>query len=160
VNNTVPTWKAAIMTKKLDNSFTSADVKNGAPMDLLKPRYTPAQRALADKMRSRLNVARAILMARLDQGLSQEEVGKRAGTKQSRISELEASKGNVRFDTLDRVAGALDMMIDLVPRRATVEVIFEHGGYTVVIPEPPRNTFIATTATRIPALDQAFEMAS
>jgi transcriptional regulator with XRE-family HTH domain len=101
-------------------------------MDLLKSPYTPTQLALVDEMRSRLNVARAVLMTRLDQGLSQDEVGRLAGTKQSRISELEASKGNVRFDTLDRIARVLGLMVDLVPRRRA-DAAIHFGGYSILV---------------------------
>jgi len=85
-------------------------------MGLLDPQYTDAERVELDKLQSRINVARAVLQARLDQGLTQEELGRAAGTKQSRISDLEGLKGNPRFDTLDRVARVLGLMIALIPR--------------------------------------------
>lgn len=77
---------------------------------------TDREREIVEELRSRANVANAIARARIKLGLSQHEVGARAGTKQSRISELEGLQGNVRFDTLDRVAQVLGLMIDLVPR--------------------------------------------
>jgi transcriptional regulator with XRE-family HTH domain len=86
-------------------------------MDLLRPEYTEKHREAADRLRSRLNVAGSLLDARLALGLTQEELGKLAGTKQSRVSEIEAMKGNVRFDTLDRIARIVGLAIDLVPRR-------------------------------------------
>jgi transcriptional regulator with XRE-family HTH domain len=128
-------------------------------VDLLRRRYTSAQRALAERMRSRLNVARAVLMTRLERGFSQEEVAKRAGTKQSRISEIEASKGNLRFDTLDRVATALDLMVDLVPRRtATVDTLVELGEYAVLVETRSRVT-LASQALYGAGYNQAVEMA-
>lgn len=87
-------------------------------MDLLEPRYSSADLALLELMRSRLNVANALLDARLGLGLTQEQLANAAGTKQSRVSEIEAMKGNVRLDTLDRVSRAVGLMIELVPREA------------------------------------------
>lgn len=85
-------------------------------MGLLDPEYSPAQLAARDQIVSHINVARMVLSTRLDLGLTQEELGRAAGTKQSRISEIEALKGNPRFDTLDRIAKVLGLMIALVPR--------------------------------------------
>lgn len=85
-------------------------------MGLCDPGRSPAADAARDEILSHINVARMILSTRLDQGLTQEELGRAAGTKQSRISEIEALKGNPRFDTLDRIAKVLGLMIALVPR--------------------------------------------
>lgn len=87
-------------------------------MDLFELRYpiTDEERALSEALRSRVGVARTLLDWRLKLGLTQEELGKRAGTKQSRVSEIEALKGNPRFDTLDRIATVLGLMITLIPR--------------------------------------------
>jgi transcriptional regulator with XRE-family HTH domain len=65
-----------------------------------------------------MNVARMIAVTRVRLGLSQQEIARRAGTKQSRISELETLSGNVRFDTLDRIAMALGLEVALVERAA------------------------------------------
>jgi transcriptional regulator with XRE-family HTH domain len=63
-----------------------------------------------------MNVGRAIVEHRLKLGLSQAEVARRADTKQSRISEIETLGGNVRFDTLDKIALALGLEVTLQPR--------------------------------------------
>ncbi len=102
---------------------------NAITTNLLKPGYTLAERALIDAMQSRINVARAVLRARLDRGLSQEEVGRAAGTKQSRVSEIEGMKGNPRFDTLDRIARVLGLVLALVPRSIPVSRYLELPGY-------------------------------
>lgn len=65
-----------------------------------------------------LNVSKRILAKRLDLGLSQEALGKAAGSKQSKVSEIELMKGNPRFETLDKIASVLGLCIDLVPRKA------------------------------------------
>lgn len=80
--------------------------------------YTPAQLARREELRSRLNVAQSLLEARVESGLTQAELGKLAGTNQARVSELEGLRGNPRFDTLDRVASAVGLMVQLIPRKA------------------------------------------
>jgi transcriptional regulator with XRE-family HTH domain len=59
-------------------------------------------------------LARNLRRLRLAQGLTQEELANAAGLRQALISELEASKLDVRLDTLSRLAIALDSsMADL-----------------------------------------------
>ena len=79
-----------------------------------------SERAAYEEMRSRLNVAWMITQTRHKKGWSQEDLAERAGTKQSRISELESVRGNPTFDTLDRVARALGLGITLRPRASGV----------------------------------------
>lgn len=82
--------------------------------------YSTSELAQLDELRSRVNVAKSIASARIDRGLTQDELGRMAGTKQSRISEVESMGGNPRFDTLDRISRALGLMVMLVPRIAMV----------------------------------------
>ena len=96
--------------------YSIAASASGDTMGLLDPRYTESELLELEKIQSHINVARAVLETRISKGMTQEEVGRAAGTKQSRISEIEALKGNPRFDTLDRVARVLGLMIALVPR--------------------------------------------
>ena len=91
--------------------------------DLLRPRFTAEELAVRERLRSRLNVAATILDARVKCGLTQEQLGEAAGTKQSRVSELESLKGNPRFDTLDRISKALGLMVSLVPRSANLSPV-------------------------------------
>lgn len=83
---------------------------------LLNPNYADADLTLLEEMRSGLAVANALLSARLALGLTQADLARRVGTKQSRISEIEGMTGNPRFETLDRVSRAVGLMITLVPR--------------------------------------------
>ena len=83
----------------------------------VEPR-TEASRRARESLRSRINVARALLLARLDRGWTQKELADRVGTRQSRISELESVNGNPRFETLDRSARALGLEVRLVDRVA------------------------------------------
>jgi transcriptional regulator with XRE-family HTH domain len=117
------------MTKKLEPTNTNTSAKGGAAMDLLEPRYSQGDQGRLEELRSRLNVARALLAARIAHGLSQEGLGKAAGTKQSRVSEIEAMKGNPRFDTLDRVSRAAGLMIALVPRAPLSIGLVMPAGY-------------------------------
>ena len=57
-----------------------------------------------------------ILLLRIDKGLSQEELARRAGTKQSVISRIENGESEPRFETIKKIAKALDkkVKIDLV----------------------------------------------
>jgi transcriptional regulator with XRE-family HTH domain len=77
--------------------------------------YRPEDRARYNLLLSYLNVSKRVLAKRWELGLSQEALAKIAGTKQAKISEIELMKGNPRFDTLDRIARALNLTIDLVP---------------------------------------------
>lgn len=86
--------------------------------------YTAREMLRLEALRSRINVARAISIARVEHGLTQDELGRQAGTKQSRVSEVEGMRGNLRFDTLDRITRTLGLMIDLVPRERPVALAF------------------------------------
>ena len=57
-----------------------------------------------------------ILKLRIDKGLSQEELAKRAGTKQSVISRIENGESEPRIETVKKIATVLDreVKIDLV----------------------------------------------
>ena len=57
-----------------------------------------------------------ILILRLDEGLSQEELANKAGMKQSVISRIENGESEPRIETVNRIAKALDrkVKIDLV----------------------------------------------
>jgi transcriptional regulator with XRE-family HTH domain len=121
-------------------------------MDLLKPRYDSADLALLDEMRSRLAVANALLSARLGLGLSQAALAVKAGTKQSRVSEIEAMNGNPRFDTLDRISRAAGLTIALLPREMAQETtIFTSPQYTVSVVSLEQTLHV--TALVYPQLD-------
>lgn len=107
------------MTKNSGSTSTTGDAKM-ARQDPSRPVYTQSELAEMEVLQAKVNVARALLRRRIVLGLTQYEVAARAGTKQSRVSELEAMKGNPRFDTLDRVSRALDLVIDLLPRTTRI----------------------------------------
>ena len=106
------------MTKRNESIPILPAVLGGTRIDLFEPKYEQADRDLLEELQSRLNVAKTLIQTRVAMGLSQQELGARAGTNQARVSELEAMKGNLRFDTLDRVSRAAGLMITLAPRQA------------------------------------------
>ena len=103
------------MTKRNENTLPKHTIEGGISSFLDQP-LTTAEIEVEGSLRSRINVAKLIAESRLWMGLTQDELGRRAGTKQSRISELESLRGNVRFDTLDRVARELGLVITLERR--------------------------------------------
>ena len=58
-------------------------------------------------------VAREVIAWRLKRGLSQDEVARRAGTKQSVISRLESASSKPSLSFLQRVAEALGTRIEI-----------------------------------------------
>jgi transcriptional regulator with XRE-family HTH domain len=61
--------------------------------------------------RARLAFGRAMRQRRKALGLSQEELGDRAGLEQSYISNIEAGVRNVSIDNIARIAKSLDVEI-------------------------------------------------
>lgn len=98
-------------------------------MDLFRRNVTEAQQRELDALRSQINVARATLLARIDSDMSQEDLAKRAGTTQARVSEIEAMKGDPKLSTLGRIALALGYMIDMVPIPASNNVSPTISGF-------------------------------
>jgi transcriptional regulator with XRE-family HTH domain len=93
-------------------------------MDLFEgAAYTKAEREKVDSLRSWINVSRELLNARLAHGYTQATVARIAKTNQARVSEIEAMNANPRFETLDRVAAAVGLMVTLVPRAAAFNAV-------------------------------------
>jgi predicted transcriptional regulator len=62
------------------------------------------------------NIGEAIRTARLAAGLTQSDLAKRAAVSQAQIS-LAESGSDIRMSTLQMIAGALDLVPMLVPRK-------------------------------------------
>ncbi len=58
-------------------------------------------------------LVRAIIKHRLRRGLTQTELAKKIGTRQPVISRLERGEGNPSLDTLQRIAQALDVSLNV-----------------------------------------------
>ena len=64
-------------------------------------------------MRAGLAAALEIRWARQDAGLSQAELGKRAGVKQQQIAKIENPDENPTLETIEKVAKALGLTVNL-----------------------------------------------
>src|SRR3990170_5258764 len=79
----------------------------------------PAVKAEYDALKPEYDLIRQLIDLRIERGLSQRQLAKRAGMQQPSIARLEGGRGgNLR--TLRRVADALDARVEvrLVPREA------------------------------------------
>ena len=83
--------------------------------ELARGPRTQIGKEASERLRSRVAIARAIIEARLQRSWTQLELAEAAGTKQSRISELEGVSGNPTLETINRVASALDLELSLKP---------------------------------------------
>jgi transcriptional regulator with XRE-family HTH domain len=57
-----------------------------------------------------------LLLLRLDEGLSQEELAARAGMRQSVISRIETGESEPRIDTVNKIAKALNRKVKNIKR--------------------------------------------
>ncbi len=78
----------------------------------LRPQ-TPRGKDASERLRGRVAIAKAIIEARLRKNWTQDQLAQAAGTKQSRISELESARGNPTLETIERVALVLDLELSL-----------------------------------------------
>jgi len=73
---------------------------------------------VAVRVRPRLAAVLQIRWARADAGLSQAALAERAGVSQQQIAKIENPDGNPTVATLEKVAAALGLRLDLVLRAA------------------------------------------
>ncbi len=66
-----------------------------------------------DELGPEFNFIHAFIKKRIEKGLSQEELAKRIGTRQSAISRLESGRYNPTFKVLRKIAQALDSEIKI-----------------------------------------------
>lgn len=83
---------------------------------LAKKLKNPKFRKYYDKYDKQLEIAYQILKLRKQKRMSQAELAKKLGTRQSDIARMEAGQQNFTTDTLQRIAGALkrDLKIEFV----------------------------------------------
>lgn len=96
-------------------------------LEINKPQL-PEVRSAIERLRSRMNIGRMIVASRMRLGLTQQEIARRANTKQGRVSELETLSGNATLDTLDKIAFALGLEVTLVQRAVPMAVLTLHSG--------------------------------
>lgn len=73
----------------------------------------PAVRAEVEKLEPEYQLARQLIRARINQSMTQAEVAERAGVKQSYVARLESGVGNPTVSSLQKVAQALGLHIQL-----------------------------------------------
>ncbi len=73
----------------------------------------PEVRKEYEALEPQFRLIRDILLRRSELNLSQVELAKLVGTKQSAISRLERGDGNITIDTLIRIANALNADLDI-----------------------------------------------
>ncbi len=71
--------------------------------------------AASRRLAQRHSIARLVLSARAGRAWSQAELARRAGTTQARVSDVENAIGNPRLETLERVAEALGLVLEVRP---------------------------------------------
>jgi ribosome-binding protein aMBF1 (putative translation factor) len=81
---------------------------------------SPAYQAGYERARRRYELGKKVRELREVRGMSQSELAQRMGTTQSVVARLELGGVEPRFDTLDRVAAALDstLVVDIRPNEA------------------------------------------
>ena len=73
----------------------------------------PATRREYDKLAPRYAIISELIAARLEKGMTQAQIAKKIGTKQSSIARLEAGNVNLSLDYLEKIAVALGRKITL-----------------------------------------------
>ena len=73
----------------------------------------PELKAEYDRLQPEFAVIRAIIRARSNNGISQEELAKKIGTKQSVISRLESGRANPSVAFLKKLASALNSHLQI-----------------------------------------------
>lgn len=73
----------------------------------------PEFRAYAEQLQPFADLAKAVVGARIERNLTQQELSKLTGVAQSDISRLESCEGNPSLKTLIRIAEGLDMRLQV-----------------------------------------------
>jgi len=83
------------------------------PRPIGRTRAPDGKRLIHVPIRAGLAAVLAIRRARQDAGLSQAELGRRAGVSQQQINKLEDPDENPKIETLEKVARALGLALDV-----------------------------------------------
>ena len=73
----------------------------------------PKLKAEYDRLQPEFAVIRAIIRARIEKGLTQQQLAKKIGTKQSVISRLESGRANPSVAFLKKLAAALNSNLEI-----------------------------------------------
>lgn len=77
----------------------------------------PAYRKAYDDLELEFQLKEALIRARIERGMTQKQIAKRAGTKQSAISRFERGGSNPTVGFVQKVARAVGTRITLVPQK-------------------------------------------
>lgn len=80
----------------------------------------PEFKAAMEEMRPQYEFQRALIMARVEAGITQREMAERLGVKQAALARWEAGQTVPTLDTLYRVAIALDLDFTVTPQAPLV----------------------------------------
>lgn len=97
------------MNKKIQKIKKAIDFQDMLKKELKNPEF----KKLYDEYGRQLEIAYQILQLRKKKKMSQLELAKRIGTKQSNIARLEAGQQNFSIDTLEKIANALDCRLNI-----------------------------------------------
>ena len=78
-----------------------------------KQMQDPEFRAYAEQLQPFADLANAVVGARIERNLTQQELSKLTGVAQSDISRLESCEGNPSLKTLIRIAEGMDMRLQV-----------------------------------------------
>lgn len=78
-----------------------------------KQMQDPEFRAYAEQLQPFADLAKAVVGARIERNLTQQELSKLTGVAQSDISRLESCEGNPSLKTLIRIAEGMDMRLQV-----------------------------------------------
>ena len=87
------------------------------------------------RLAARFELARQVIRTRAARGWTQADLAREAGTRQSRVSEIESAKGNPTLETIERVMRSLDLRISFGP--AGSRVFHATMAYCPTHGEPP-----------------------
>lgn len=80
------------------------------------------------ELKMHFDLANAVLRARIDKGLSQEQLAAKIGTKQANISKIEAGLANPTLNVIQKLARVLDINISFtceeVPEKYCYSMLF------------------------------------
>ena len=87
-----------------------------------------------DILQPEYEIINAIIQARTEQGMTQSELAKKCGTRQSNISRLESGKANPTLSLLKKIADALNcnLAVEFKKREVATESVIETEGSTYV----------------------------
>lgn len=98
--------------KKIKKIIKAPDFEKDLQKELKNPKF----KKYYDYYGKQLEIAYTILQLRKKQGLSQAQLAKKIGTKQSNVARMEAGQQNFTTDTLQKIAAAFnsDLKIQFV----------------------------------------------